>query len=118
MHSARNVSPLCTGVTTLTRGFSGTSHLGSGSRSDAVLPGFAIMLAQLDRMGRRRRLVHREVRVGNLVHIPVRRVVVEVQGAAIDAGRTGQGLRLTVVRAVCDLESDAPLEDRRDRALA
>src|SRR4029450_2222663 len=102
MHSARNVSPLCTGVTTLTSGLSGTVL--PLRRSAAVPAGLAIVFAQLDRVGRRRRLVHREVRVGDFVHVPVRRVVVEVQGATVDDGRTGQRLRWTGGRGVGHLE--------------
>ncbi len=56
--------------------------------------------------------------VGDLVHIPVRRVVVEVQGAPVDPGRTAQRLGLAVVRAVGHLEGDHPVEERRDGPLA
>src|SRR4026208_2586718 len=91
MHSARNASPLCTGVTTLTRGV-GATVTSTGPASAAVPTGLAIVLAQLQRVGLRGRLVHREMGIGDLVHVPVRRVVVEVQGAPVDPGRTAQRL--------------------------
>src|SRR5262245_37211335 len=65
-----------------------------------------------------RRLVHREVRIDELVHVSVRGVVVEVQGPLVDFGRTCERLRLPVIRAVRDLERDHSVEQWGDRALA